>query len=208
MRPITALAAVTALAALAGCGGAAGTPEAALPSSGPSGAGPVEQATAGPSAAAPGSVAPAPSFGGADGPMLAGRRKVVIRPAEAGESILAVDGSGRLNLTDGPSAKSLFVLVPQGARHMIRTATADGACLGLKRNGSAPLTIEATACDPGRDGQLFTIKPPSGGDPATYVISVGGAFLQSSKANGLIAEEAGGAGAVTAFVLVDNGPAA
>ncbi|MFI5908177.1 hypothetical protein [Dactylosporangium sp. NPDC051541] len=205
MRPTTALAAVAGLAVLAGCGSNAGTPapEAALPSAAPSVARPTSSASPAVSASA----APAPSFTGADAPMLSGRRKVVIRPAEAGESILAVDDGGRLNVTDGPTAKSLFVLVPSGARHQIRTATADRSCLGLKNNGSAPLTIVATACDASRDGQLFTIRPPSGGDPATYVISVSDAYLQSSKTNGLIAEEPGDAGAITAFVLVDNGPA-
>ncbi|WP_433074028.1 hypothetical protein ACQP1P_26635 [Dactylosporangium sp. CA-052675] len=201
MRGHRALLALAGLTALAGCGTTA-KPVAPSPPS-PSAAGAAPSAPS----SQPGPAAPQPSATGPDAPILLGTRRVVIRPAEAGESILAVDGSGRLNVTDGGTGKGLFVLVPTGARHMIRSATGDRACLGLRSNGSAPLTIAATACDPSRDGQLFTIKPPESGDPATFTISVGDAFLLVSGANGLIAEELGDATPLTTFVFVDNGPA-
>ncbi|WP_433064777.1 hypothetical protein [Dactylosporangium sp. CS-033363] len=200
MRGHAALLVVAGLTAVSGCGTTA-NPIAESPS-----APAATSAAPPPPASEPASAAPRPSVTGPDAPMLLGQRRLVIRPAEAGESILAVDDTGRLNLTDGPTDKGLFVLVPQGARHQIRTATGDQACLGLKNNGSRPLTIAATQCDPARDGQLFTIQPPASGDPATYTISVSGAYLLVSRTNGVIAEEPGDATALTAFVLVDNGP--
>jgi hypothetical protein len=146
--------------------------------------------------------------GSASKGILAGKRQVVIKPAEAFESILAVDGHGRLNLTDGEAEHGLFVLAPVGDKYLIKTAKADAggepSCMGIKTNGSGSLTVEAAACDAGRAGQLFTIAPQKG--KGTYAISNQDAFLQVSGRGGLIAEELGDAPLTTTFAFVDNGP--
>ncbi|WP_305787080.1 hypothetical protein [Symbioplanes lichenis] len=161
----------------------------------------------------PATAAPASASAATDGDILAGKRQVVIKPVEEFESILAVDARGRLNLTDGESDKSLFVLVPNGAKWLIKTAKADPsgepACMGLKNNGSNPLTVVAALCDAGRTGQNFTITKLDATDSAgrpTYAISSRDAFLQYFGRSGLIAEELGDAPLKTTFSFVDNGP--
>ncbi|WP_433385550.1 hypothetical protein [Micromonospora sp. KLBMP9576] len=150
-------------------------------------------------------------------PILRGERQVVLRPIASFESILAVDAKGRLNLTDGGSDTSLFVLVPAaGDRHQIRTAKAqqDGEpdCLGLRDNGSAPTTVVATACDAGRAGQLFAIaqtKKRDEGRPTYTIEGEGGLFLRATDRQGLTAQRVGGSdtGAALTFDFVDNGVA-
>ena len=145
-------------------------------------------------------------------PILAGRRQVVIRPIPSTESIVAVDDRGRLNLTDGEAEFGLFVLAPVGDKFLIKTAKAgaggEPSCLGIKNNGSGPLTVEATACDTRRAGQLFTITRQRADDRGrpTYAISNQGAFLQVFPRTGLIAEELGDAPLKTTYAFVDNGP--
>ena len=144
--------------------------------------------------------------------ILAGKRRIVIRPIPGTESIVAVDGKGRLNVTDGESASGLFVLTPSGDRYLIKTAQAgaDGepSCMEVKSKGSESLTVVASACDAGRAAQLFTIAKAQGkvsaGRP-TYSIANGDAFLQDFG-DGLIAEELGDAPLKTTYAFVDNGP--
>jgi len=152
--------------------------------------------------------------GKAADPILAGRRQIVIRPVQSTESIVVVDERGRLTLTDGEAEHGLFVLTPAGDRYLIKTAKAgtggERSCLGVKNNGSGPLTVEASACDAGRAGQLFTItrqpeRTPDG-DP-TYAISNRDAFLQVFPRSGLIAEDLGDAPLMTTYEFVDNGAA-
>ena len=135
-------------------------------------------------------------------PILAGHRRVVIKPARSAESILALDDRGRLNPTDGETPHGLFVLTPAGDEFLIRADKT--ACLGVRTNGSRPLTVEAAPCDPSRPGQLFTITRRP--DTAAYAISNRHAFLQISPRNGLIAEELGDAPLRTTYTFVDNGP--
>jgi len=148
-----------------------------------------------------------------DGDIFTGARKVVIKPNPSFEEILAVDPSGRLNATDGSSEFSLFVLTPHNGKFLIKTAKAgaggERACMGLKKNGSRPLTVVATACDASRAGQLFSITEQKEKDPQgkpTYAISSQSAFLQIFPNSGLIAEELGDAPLATTFSFVDNGP--
>lgn len=138
-------------------------------------------------------------------PILAGQRKVVIKPIPSFESIVAVDDTGRLGLTDGESAHSLFVLTPVGGKFQIKTAGSNPSCLGIKNNGSASLTVVAATCDTTRAGQLFDISRQKGKAP-TYAISSQSAFLQVFP-DGLIAEELGDAPLATTYEFVDNGPA-
>jgi hypothetical protein len=145
-------------------------------------------------------------------PILAGKRQIVIKPIPSFESIVVVDPSGRLSLTDGEAEHGLFVLAPTGDKYLIKTAKAgtggEPSCLGVKNNGSNPLTVVAAACDAGRAGQQFTITRQQGkdnGDP-TYAISNQGAFLQVFPKTGLIAEELGDSPLKTTYAFVDNGP--
>ena len=154
-----------------------------------------------------------PASAAATDPILTGKRQVVIKPIPSFESIVAIDGKGRLNLTDGDAYYALFVLSPVGNKFQIKTAKAgDGpkaACIGVKNNGSKALTAVAAKCDAKRAGQLFTVtklKAKSNGRP-TYAISNGGAFLQYFPRTGLILEELGDAKLTTSYSFVDNGAA-
>jgi hypothetical protein len=151
----------------------------------------------------------------AGNPILEGKRQVVIAPEPGFESILAVDAKGRLNLTDAPDPEyGLFVLSPVSAgKWQIKTAKADPsgepACMGIKNNGSASLTVVAAACDTSRPGQLFEIVEhgtTGDGDPA-YAISSQSAYLQVANDSTLIAEELGDAPLRTTWGFADNGPA-
>jgi hypothetical protein len=161
---------------------------------------------------APQAVTPAASAAAAD-PILAGKRQVVIKPIPSFESIVAIDGKGRLGLTDGEAEFGLFVLSPVGEKYQIKTAKAgDGkkaACIGVKNNGSNPLTAVAATCDSKRAGQLFDITKLAAKDNGrpTYAISNAGAFLQYFPRTGLILQELGDAGLETSYSFVDNGPA-
>lgn len=155
----------------------------------------------------------APATGTGTNQILAGKRQVVIKPVQSAESILALDGRGRLSLIDGEAEHSLFVITPVGDRYLIKTAKADTggepSCLGIKTNGSDSLSVEAAACDTRRDGQLFTITKQKDKDRngrPTYAISNQSAFLQASARGGLIAEELGDAPLKTTYAFVDNGP--
>nr|WP_221379894.1 hypothetical protein [Actinoplanes polyasparticus] len=155
---------------------------------------------------------PAAGSGGDDGPILSGRRQVVIRPAGGPEGVLAVDGRGRLNLTDGPSEFTLFVFVPvRDGLHQIRTARAgaggEPSCMGVKSNGPSPLTVVAAACDTRRAGQLFRVRKAPEAQADGYGISNQSAYLQISPERGLIAEELGDAPLRTVYTFVDNGAA-
>lgn len=154
------------------------------------------------------------TLGDKAGNVLDGGRQVVIAPIPGGESILAVDDKGRLGPADGDVDKGLFVLTPANRKYQIRTAQpgpgGEAACLGVKQNGSNPLTVVATPCDTSRAGQLFTIKQEKNKDSKgrpTYAISNQGAFLQVADGYGLIAEELGDSPLRTTYSLVDNGPA-
>ncbi|MGN9809554.1 hypothetical protein ACTMSW_09360 [Micromonospora sp. BQ11] len=167
---------------------------------------------------------PTPSLSGSAGPgvdsgaspILRGERQVVIRPVEAFEAILAVDGKGRLNLTDGDADKGLFVLFPIGnGRYQIKTAKAQSggepACMGLRDNGTSSPTIVAAACDVSAKGQLFSIEPTgtkdAQGRPLYAISTAGGHYLRSLDGQGLVAQNGGEAGSRTTFSFVDNGAA-
>jgi hypothetical protein len=158
-------------------------------------------------------LAATPAAAAAADPILAGQRQVVIKPIPSFESIVGIDSKGRLNLTDGEPAYGLFVLSPVGQKFQIKTAKpGDGkkaACIGIRSNGSNPLTAVAATCDSRRAGQLFTLVKQTKKDNgrATYGIHNAGAFLQYFPRTGLIAEELGDSNLATTFSFVDNGPA-
>ncbi|MBW6435678.1 hypothetical protein KZ829_18205 [Actinoplanes hulinensis] len=163
----------------------------------------------------PSATAAGDSSGGAAAngdPILAGKRQVVIKPIETTESIVVLE-KGKLTTTDGEAEHSLFVFTPHNGKYLIKTAKADAggepSCLGIKSNGSNPLTVVSAACDSSRAGQLFTVEPvgkKDGSGRPIYSISNGDAFLQLSDRYGVIAEELGDAPLATTYALVDNGP--
>lgn len=161
---------------------------------------------------APQAVTSAASAAAAD-PILTGKRQVVIKPIPSAESIVAIDGRGRLDLTDGEARFGLFVLSPVGKKYQIKTAKpGDGrkaACIGVKNNGSNPLTAVTATCSTKRAGQLFDIVKLTAKDNGrpTYAISNAGAFLQYFPRTGLIVQELGDAELATTYSFVDNGPA-
>jgi hypothetical protein len=156
---------------------------------------------------------PAAAAAAAADPILAGKRQVVIKPIPSFESIVGITSKGRLDLVDGEPAYGLFVLSPVGDKYQIKTAKAgDGkkaACIGIRNNGSNPLTAVAATCDARRAGQLFTLVKQAETDNGrpTYGIHSNSAFLQHFPRTGLIAEELGDAPLATTFSFVDNGPA-
>lgn len=146
-------------------------------------------------------------------PILGGKRQIVIAAVPSFDSIVGIDNKGRLVVTDGEPKFALFRLSPVGKKFQIKTATpGDGkkaACIGIKNNGTKPLTAVATKCDAKRAGQLFTITELKAKDTGrtTYSISNAGAFLQTFPKTGLIAQELGDAKLATSYAFVDNGPA-
>ncbi|WP_229402140.1 hypothetical protein [Micromonospora okii] len=157
-----------------------------------------------------------PGTGGAD-PILRGKRQIVLRPVDSFESILALDAKGRLDLTDGDTDTSLFVLLPAGGkRYQIRTAKVrehgEPECMGLRDDGTAPTTVVAAPCDAGRAGQMFTISAAGETDegrPAYTIAGQGGLHLRALDEEGLVAQRLGegDAGKGTTFDFVDNGAA-
>jgi hypothetical protein len=139
--------------------------------------------------------------------VLSGTRQVAMVPVPSFESVLALDSTGRLGLTDAEG--DLFVFTPLlGRQFLIRTAKVDAkigesACLRVKSNGSESLTVVAAHCDTSDDRQLFDVAA----DGKNYAISNASAFLQVDNDGLLIAQELGDAPLETTFKLVDNGKA-
>jgi hypothetical protein len=146
-------------------------------------------------------------------PIFTGEHRVVIKRTDSFESVLGINTRGRLVEIDGESPYDVFVLAPVGANeYLVKTADTqpDGtrACVGIRNNGSSPLTIVATICNANRAGQRFSIQEigaDESGRP-TYAISNRSAYWMVSRTRGLIAEELGDASPQT-FQFVDNGPA-
>ncbi|NBE80136.1 hypothetical protein [Micromonospora rubida] len=222
-RPASVLRAAAATMLTVGVAASTQACATSSPEAGNSAAPPATSAPAADSGATPATPSPTGSgpkggsqAGGAD-PILRGERQVVLRPVGSFESILAVDAKGRLNLTDGETDKSLFVLLPAGEnRYQIRTAKAhDGGepdCMGLRDNGSAPATIVAAACDSRRAGQLFTIEKTQKRDQGRPTYTIGGegkVYLRAVDGQGLTAQRVGegDAGEGLTFDFVDNGVA-
>jgi len=161
---------------------------------------------------APQAVTPAASAAAAD-PILTGNRQVVIKPIPSFDLIVAIDGKGRLNLTDDDAEFGLFVLSPVGEKYQIKTAKpGDGkkaACIGIKSGAGKPLTAVAATCDATRAGQLFHLTKLTAKDNGlpTYAISNGAAYLQYFSSTGLIAQEIGDSELATRYSFIDNGPA-
>ncbi|MET8152391.1 hypothetical protein ACIBSW_01715 [Actinoplanes sp. NPDC049668] len=226
MRKTLLGAAVLALA-LQGCSADDGS-SAAPPSSGsrtlPSSAAtaPSDAASAagspGPTASATSGLGEAPAPAG----YLDGKRQVFFLPrlneTELPDSVLAVTGGGRLQVTDDYTDRALFVPVPKGAgapERLIKTGTLRGGgeplCLQVRAAGAGPLTVVTAACDAGEPTQLFTFEAAGQDDEGrtTYAVRNRAAFLQWHPlgATGLVAEEIDDSSLATTFTLQDQGAA-
>ncbi|WP_431916476.1 RICIN domain-containing protein [Micromonospora wenchangensis] len=219
----TGVAVLACSGALMACGDGSGTP-AATGSATPSGSTTPSDAatptattapdpTAPPASTSPTRPAGKPSATAGAGGVLSGKREVTIVRVQATESGVALDG-GALVEVDDDSGRQLFVPTPAGdGKYLIKAygrrdghpANDDPACWQVVNPGDGtPLTVEGTACDPGKRTQLFSIVSKGKG---AYAISNDSAFLQFSPSRGLILEELGDAPLRSTFKLVDNGPA-
>ncbi|MER5704912.1 hypothetical protein ABT023_23610 [Micromonospora sp. NPDC002296] len=225
IRPTSALRVAAAAVLTAGVAASMQACATPAPEAGSSAASPATSAPATDSGATGAAPSPSPTGSGSKGgsqagsadPILRGERQVVLRPVGSFESILAVDAKGRLNLTDGETDKSLFVLLPAGGnRYQIRTAKALGGsepdCMGLRDNGSAPTTVVAAACDSSRAGQLFAIEKTQEENQGRPTYTIGGegkVYLRVVDGQGLTAQRVGegDAGEGLNFDFVDNGVA-
>ena len=164
-------------------------------------------------------------LGGAPAPAgaLDGRRQLFLLPRlddnELPDSVLAVTGTGRIQVTDDYTEQALFVPVPSGGggrERLIKTGVlrAGGKpfCLQVRGAAGAPLTVVTAVCDAGTPAQLFTFEAAGQDDEgrATYAVRNREAFLQWYPLGGvgLVAEEVGGFPLKTTFSLQDQGPAA
>jgi len=154
------------------------------------------------------------------GGVLSGARQVYFfvldNGVEVPESVMAVESSGRVEITGNYGGRALFVptpVSPGAAAHLIKTGTlrasGEALCLKVRSNGTNPLTVVTAACDAADKTQVFRFEK-SGKDNQgrmTYAISNGDAFLQWNPTGtaGLIAEEIGDAKLSTTFVVIDRG---
>ncbi|GID97477.1 hypothetical protein ACFQFC_29785 [Amorphoplanes digitatis] len=171
----------------------------------------------GPTASATSGLGEAPAPAG----FLDGKRQVFFLPrlneTELPDSVLAVTGGGRLQVTDDYTDRALFVPVPKGGgapERLIKTgalrAGGEPFCLQV-RAAAGTLTVVTAACDAAEPAQLFTFEA-SGRDEegrTTYAVRNRAAFLQWHPlgATGLVAEEIGDSALETTFTLQDQGAA-
>jgi hypothetical protein len=213
------LGAAVLVLALQGCSADDDTPVSAPAASSASASPRVAAAVPSAQASATSGIGSAPAPPGA----LDGKRQVFFLPRlndnELPDSVLAVTGGGRIQVTEDYAERALFVPVPRGGggqERLIKTgnlrAGGEPLCMQVSSNGADPLTIVTAACDAGEPGQLFTFEA-SGKDAegrTTYAVRNRDAFLQWHPMGelGLVAEKVDDSSLETTFSLEDQGPAA
>ncbi|AGZ45547.1 hypothetical protein [Actinoplanes friuliensis] len=181
-----------------------------------------------PSPAAPFASGPPPvttGLGGAPPPAgsLDGKRQVFFLPrmneTDLPDSVLAVTGGGRVQVTDDYDEHSLFVPTPKGGgapERLIKTAKlrAGGKplCLQVDSPGSGVPAVVTAVCNPKVAAQLFTfdVTGEDGEGSTTYTVRNRDAFLQWHPlgGTGLVAEKIDGSRPETTFTLLDQGASA
>ncbi|MGC4813379.1 hypothetical protein ACLQ29_22865 [Micromonospora sp. DT228] len=106
--------------------------------------------------------------------------------------------------------RSVFVAVPAGDRHQLRTAFADNSCVGERRDAGGPPTLVVAACSPEAAGQLFRFVPTDGRDSEgrrTHRIEGTSGPVTFNSLNGLHVQARDDDARVTGFAVIDRGPA-
>ncbi|MEU8409726.1 hypothetical protein AB0C19_26325 [Micromonospora sp. NPDC048842] len=145
-----------------------------------------------------------PSGGG----VFSGTREVALSMESGPPAYLVVGTDGKVVGNVRLTERSVFVPVPVGARHQIRTAFADNSCVGVRRNAGGPPTLVVAVCAPKAEGQLFrfvqTEQRDSEGRRTYRIESTSGAVAFNSL-NGVHVQE--GDSDVVGFAVIDQGPA-
>ncbi|MEH1167364.1 hypothetical protein V6V47_18460 [Micromonospora sp. CPCC 205539] len=161
-----------------------------------------------PAPASPTSSSPAPTAPRGD--VFSGTRKVAISMESGWPAYLVVGADGKVIGNVQLTERSVFVLVPSGARHRIKAAFADDSCVGVQRHADGPPTLVVADCDPAAQGQLFrfvrTEERDSQGRRNYRVVTADGPLTFDSF-HGLHVDDRSQGGPVTGFAVSDQGPA-
>lgn len=164
-------------------------------------------------AAAPSSPSPSPfspDVASSPGGVFSGTREVAISMESGPPAYLVVGADGKVIGNGRLTERSIFVLVPIGARHRIKTAFADDSCVGESRHADGPPTLVMADCDPGAEGQLFrfirTGETDSQGRRRYRIMTASGSLTFNSL-NGLHVQNRDHDASVTGFAVTDQGPA-
>jgi hypothetical protein len=155
------------------------------------------------------SATPAQAGIGGGGGIFSGSRRIAISMESGPPATLIVDAEGKLISNVRLTDRSLFVLVPTGGQHQIRTAAGDPACMGVRGVTGGPDIVVAAVCDADAEGQLFTITRRADRDSKgrrNHQISTTAGELTFSSRDGVHIQPHGD-GAATGFAFIDKGPA-
>jgi len=156
-----------------------------------------------------GSAPPSQAATGKGDGIFSGKRRVAISMEHGPPATLTVDAKGKLIGHVRLTRRSLFVLVPAGDQHQIRTAVGDPACMGVRQVDEGPDIVVAAVCDSGAEGQLFTIVRRSDTDSQgrrNHQISTTAGELTFDSRDGVHIQPHG-EGSATGFAFIDKGPA-
>ncbi|GIE84093.1 hypothetical protein [Actinoplanes regularis] len=149
---------------------------------------------------------------GPGAPVRADRQLVFATAQSGGRKMLTVGSDGVVALTDRLGDKALFVPSPVevgGDRYLLKTAKmiegGEAWCLHVNSpGGGQPLNLKTTACDAGKEDQIFTFPLAPGGKGR--LIEVGGMYVFAEGADGaVVVQESGEGDAMSSFTVRDEG---
>jgi eukaryotic-like serine/threonine-protein kinase len=111
---------------------------------------------------------PSPSAA-AEGPILRGERRTLIHFAEIDRDLSLDRHWNEVEVSDGKGARSQFVLVPAGRRHLIKSLRSEGhpddadTCVGVRVTESKPSILVVANCIP-TPATEFTLTPTGAQD--------------------------------------------